>query len=357
MPRPRPGQRPDVCLSHPGGRHERQHQRREPTDRGDGPLSRSRSRGRRFVKLSGAGNDFIAVLGDDGPPPTAGEIVTVCRRRLSLGADGVLYLERTGATAARLAYFNADGSRGDLCLNGSRCAVRLAVGLGWISAEETLALSTDAGKLRGRLLDDESATTTLPDGLVGTPRPQILQFDHLDAWPGPATLEATFVMVGVPHLVVDLAALGGSGGARALQELELATLGPTLRHHAALGPAGANVDVVTLDEGRLHLRSWERGVETETLACGTGALAAVRALAPSRAVVTVATAGGHELTVELADGAASTHGAPDDERVARLSGDARWVAEGELAAGAFGAGPRSERISGLGTRSSGSTTS
>jgi diaminopimelate epimerase len=259
-----------------------------------------------FFKASGAGNDFIA-LAEPEREPTPDEVRAWCRRGLSLGADGVFTLTRT-ARGGRMTYYNADGSRGELCLNGSRCAARLAFHLGW--RESLLELETDAGPLAARLVDGERVTLELPP-IAGTPRRLALAV-------GGATHEGWHVEVGVPHFVLpwpgDLAAA------------PVATLGPSLRAHPDLGPRGANASFVRFAApGRLALRTFERGVEAETLACGTAVVAAVLAGEAAGALglpAAAATAGGFELIVDR-DGDALS-----------LTGDARIVARGELLPGA-----------------------
>lgn len=259
-----------------------------------------------FFKVSGAGNDFVA-LAEPEREPTADEIRAWCRRGLSLGADGVFTLTRTGR-GARMTYYNADGGRGELCLNGSRCAARLAFHLGW--HDEFLELDTDVGPLAARLVDGERVALELPP-VAGSPRRRALAVagTSYDGW---------HLEVGVPHFVLpwpgDLA------------DAPVAALGPALRAHPDLGPRGANASFVRFAApGRLAIRTFERGVEAETLACGTGVVAAVLAGEAAGALAmpaVAATAGGFELIVDR-DGDALS-----------LTGDARIVARGELLPGA-----------------------
>ncbi len=267
-----------------------------------------------LYRLSGAGNDFLAMV-EPAVQPTAAEIKALCTRGLSLGADGFFTLRRLGDGAVRMDYCNGDGHPADLCLNGTRCAGRLACELGW--AEDQMVVETGAGRLAVRRRGESAMEVELPR--LETPLREV-SLEH-DGRPW----EGWLVHVGVPHLVVlwpgDLALA------------PVATMGPVLRHHPVLGAAGANVDFVRFTaEGSLAIRSYERGVEAETLACGTGVIAAValgllirRLELPVRAL----TKGGFELEV---GGTSGSQALPERWT---LAGDARLLARMELRAEAL----------------------
>lgn len=267
-----------------------------------------------YFRVTGAGNDFLA-LAEPAADPSPEEIRAWCRRGLSLGADGLFVLRRVRAAggsrpaAVDMTYFNADGGAADLCLNGTRCAARLAFHLGW--AEGEVEVATGAGPVTGRWIGDTAAATDLP-------RPARVEPVEVEA--AGRRIAGDLVDAGVPHFVVEWP--------EGLAAAPLAELGPPLRHHPRF-PAGANVDLVFGPApDRLEVRSWERGVEGETLACGTGVLAAVAAgLAHGRLALpaTVLTAGGAELTVAAA---------PGDPGRWSLAGDARVLARGVLLPGA-----------------------
>jgi diaminopimelate epimerase len=274
-----------------------------------------------FFKVSGSGNDFVA-LAEPATDPTGEQIRAWCRRGVSLGADGVFVVRRSGeATTAKggddsggpeiaMAYWNADGDAADLCLNGTRCAAQLAYHLGWAPSE--VRVRTAAGPFRARRLDPGSVAVEL-DLEVG--EPQELAAD-LDGTPHPGWS----VMVGVPHFL-----LLWPGD---LEAAPVAELGRSLRHHPLFQPAGTNVNFVRfVDSRHLGIRTYERGVEDETLSCGTGVVAAAAlglALGRLDVPVTAATRGGFDLTVDRIAGS----------RRFTLAGDARIVAAGELLAGA-----------------------
>lgn len=238
-----------------------------------------------FVKMHGAANDFVVVDHRERflPAPLEPLIARLCDRRRGIGADGVLLLERDPAYDFAMRYFNADGRPAEYCGNGARCLARFALELGLGQGGE-VRFRTDAGPQRARR------------GGAGIE----LQFGHVAKPEAPVTVEAAGrsftgvrVLAGVPHFVVEV---------ERVEWVPMAEWGPALRHHARFEPAGANVDFVArLGPGRVAMRTWERGVEAETLACGSGAIAcAVWAVGKGDpAPVQVLTAGGDELVVGL----------------------------------------------------------
>jgi len=283
-----------------------------------------------FFKVSGSGNDFVALAGP-AADPTAEQIRAWCRRGVSLGADGVFVLRRgepstggapgdgdggdglassTAVPEVAMAYWNAGGDAADLCLNGTRCAAQLAFHLGWAQGE--VRVRTAAGAFLARRLDPSRIALAL-DVEVSAPLQLVVELDGA-RYPG------WRILVGVPHFVM---AWPGDLAAAPVYEV-----GRAVRHHAAFQPGGTNVNFVSFDGNRrLDIRTYERGVEDETLSCGTGAMAAAAlglALGRLAAPVTVATRGGFDLTVDRD---------PATQRFT-LAGDARLVASGELLAGA-----------------------
>jgi diaminopimelate epimerase len=262
-------------------------------------------------RVSGGGNDFLALI---EPPavPDASTIRAWCRRGLSLGADGLFVLSRQGE-AVRMDYWNADGSPADLCINGTRCAARLAFDLGW--ANGTMTIATGAGPIAAAAAGEDRIALALPPAQA-PPVPRRLAAAGRE-WSG------WQVSVGVPHFVVPWE--------ENLGQAPVAELGPALRHHPDLGPAGANVDFVRFrPPRRLEIRTFERGVEAETLACGTGVLAAAATALELGALglpLRALTLGGFELEVE---------GELREDRLVswRLLGDARLLGRCEILPGA-----------------------
>lgn len=221
--------------------------------------------GCRFYKMTGSGNDFVML---DGRHTRAEEwpaerIVALCERRMGVGADGLVILTPEPGNRVRMDFWNCDGSRADMCGNAALCSTRLAATLG-LARPEGMELVTRAGTFPVRCrTEDEWAELNLPDFDLPEPPPGL----PLAAGESSPSLTT----VGVPHLVIEAADL---------ESPDLMARGRTLRFHPALGPAGANVNFVAPGGGgRWCLRTYERGVEGETLACGTGAVAAAVALA------------------------------------------------------------------------------
>ncbi len=260
-----------------------------------------------FTKMSGAGNDFLvldALAWEALPGDRAAWVRAVCRRGLSVGADGVLVVSVSGPGQVRVVFFNPDGGEA-FCGNGSRCAARYAAMRDGVTGERTLL--TSVGEVLA-VADGPIVSLTLPP-------PEDLGEVVIEE--AAAVFRGRWVIAGVPHLVLPVVGL---------TDYPLERVGPSLRRHQALGPSGANVNLVETDAGgRVHVRTWERGVENETLSCGTGAvavaLAARLAGAPERVVVVPRS--GAVLTVVLP-------GEPARPQCARLIGDARFVFAGVL---------------------------
>ncbi|MBI3288804.1 MAG: diaminopimelate epimerase [Elusimicrobia bacterium] len=252
-----------------------------------------------FWKMSGAGNDFVLLAGQ--PKGTSGPALArrLCDRRRGVGADGLLILSRR-AGRVRADYWNSDGSAA-FCGNGSRCAALWAAQRRWVGAR--ISLDTARGPVTARLTGKGRAEVSMPapTGLALGKRLKVLA----------RTLTVHFVDTGVPHAVVLVPDV---------EKVDVRALGRALRFHAAFGKAGANVDFVSDHGDRLSLRTYERGVEDETLACGTGVVAAAavaRALGHRASPVRVRVRGGEELTVSL-------------DRGARLEGPGRVTFTGEI---------------------------
>jgi diaminopimelate epimerase len=265
--------------------------------------------GRSFFKMSGSGNDFVMVdaMTDPPGPLRLPEVIrSLCARGTGIGADGIVFLEPSGVADYRMTYLNSDGSRADLCGNASLCSARLATELKIVRDTE-FRVETDAGVVGARLVDAEPEVDLEPVTDIRQELP--FRLDSGEHWIG-------FALVGVPHLVVrveDVATVDVTGRGR------------PLRHDASL-PHGANVNFVSPDEyGVWRIRTFERGVEGETLACGTGAVASAILLhstgeAPDRVALT--TRSGRVLRVRLAK-------VPGGVRPS-LSGEARVVFEGRF---------------------------
>ena len=267
-----------------------------------------------FYKMTGSGNDFVFLDGRTEPLADwpAERIRQVCDRRSGVGADGVVLLTPDEG-GVRMVYFNADGSRADLCGNAALCSTRLAAVLG-MAGEGGMQLHTDSGILETRSVGPGwAAELRLPD----IDAPEGLTAVARDG----GERRMARVTVGVPHLVVlvdDLASVNVSDRGRAL------------RRHAAFAPEGVNVNFVGKQtEGQdsaWGMRTYERGVEGETLACGTGTVAVAVSLAAwrlARLPARIVSRGGNVFSVS---------GSSDDTsfRDLWLCGEGRLVFRGTL---------------------------
>lgn len=233
-------------------------------------------------KVSGGGNDFLALAAPEREP-SGDEIRSWCARGLSFGADGLFTLHRTDA-GVRMRYWNADGQPAALCINGTRCAARLALHLGW--TEGSFPVTTDAGAFAARAVAATEIALQLP-APEELARKRVVEV-------GGRSWEGWFVTVGVPHLVLVWP--------ESLALAPVASLGAALRAHPDFAPGGTNVDFVRFPApNRMEIRSFERGVEAETLACGTGVLAATAVgllLNLAKLPLCASTLGGFTLTVD-----------------------------------------------------------
>ncbi|MFA6957368.1 MAG: diaminopimelate epimerase [Thermoanaerobaculia bacterium] len=268
-----------------------------------------------FSKMAGGGNDFV-VIDNRARVIVDGESLArrICTRRLSVGADGLILVESSAKATIRMIYFNSDGSRADFCANGTRCAARFAF-LN-VMAPRRMTIETDSGVVSAEI-SESSVTLTLP-------APRNFQPDKpLET--GGGTAEGSFIVVGVPHYVTYV-----HGD---LWSRDIETIGRALRQHRELAPEGANVNFVSItSRDEIRVRTYERGVEAETLSCGSGVVASscVSALLGKvDRTISVLTRSGIrylvEMEIEEAGGVRSV-------RQVKLSGDARLVYKSELTA-------------------------
>ena len=226
----------------------------------------------RFTKMNGAGNDFILVEnlhGELTQQQLSKLARTLCDRRMSIGADGLMAIVPAKANADfGMLFFNCDGTRGEMCGNGARCICRYGYETGL--AGETQTIETTAGLVTGTRIDAKNYRIRLPD-------PVNLQYLALDVdGKKVGCMYLELGNPGIPHAVVQYP------GLREADEQALFEFGRKLRYHPAF-PKGANVNFLEkTGEHRFYERTWERGVEDFTYACGTGTGASVYALAEKR---------------------------------------------------------------------------
>ena len=242
----------------------------------------------RFTKLTGASNDFVAAVpGPELDARGAEQARRLCSRRTGVGVDGLIlvYPDETGV---RVRFFNPDGSEFSTCGNGTRCAARFAHLRGLVD-DEPFDVVTDAGPIRARVdarADRVSLEYRMPVSRRG-PIPVDVPGGAADGW---------LMHFGVPHFVVPL---------ESMPEGPIEPFCAPIRSDPRLGPEGANVNLIVLREaGSGRIRTFERGVEGETLACGSGSMAAViatRAIGAAARRVDLRVQGGESLGIELVD--------------------------------------------------------
>jgi diaminopimelate epimerase len=259
--------------------------------------------------MTGSGNDFVffdARSDRPGSLENAAAIGAICDRRRGIGADGVVFLEHDNGRAFGIRYFNRDGSLAELCGNASLCSVTLARRLGIVGGTDDFEFGTSSGPLRGRFREDgpEIDTARVADLVEEFPTERAA-----------GELRIGFARVGVPHLVVLC---------EDLERVDIMARGSELRHLRSL-PRGANANFVARRAGGWAMRTYERGVEEETLACGTGAVATAALLRQwglAESPVSILTRSGQLLIVRFREqGHISTPS---------LQGEGRLVFQGSL---------------------------
>jgi diaminopimelate epimerase len=262
-----------------------------------------------FWKMHGAQNDFVLFDNRKGDfPAEDGEFIRqLADRRTGIGADGVILIEPSASADFRMRFFNSDGGEAEMCGNGARCAVGLACGLG--AADKKMTLETGAGILRAQVMRNGVRLWMTPP--TGWDLDGMLEIDGRHLIYGA-------VNTGVPHVVLRTGEL---------RDVDVCAVGSAIRRHRRFAPAGTNVNFMQVQPGgTLSIRTYERGVEDETGACGTGATACGLVAAKNRWAqlpVRVQVAGGDVLVVNarLTDSGA---------RDVTLTGPAEHVFEGTV---------------------------
>lgn len=284
-------------------------------------MSREATARMHFYKMTGAGNDFILIDNREGviDADHCQDLVrSACRRRLSVGADGMILIENDPEVDFKWRFFNLDASEAEMCGNAARCAARFAYLTGIVDKPK-MAFRTLAGIIRAELLENRvKAQMTSPHSLKLD-----LSIETADR-----SCDLDFIDTGVPHAVCFVA------DDDELKAVDVQHLGHSIRFHSHFQPAGTNVNFVCVKDARhMTIRTYERGVEGETLACGTGTVAASLIAATRKLVrspVQVRTRGGESLTVhfEMVDGIAQSQ--ETQFREVCLEGEARIAYEADL---------------------------
>ena len=263
----------------------------------------------RFTKMDGAGNDFILLDNRAGHIHlNRSQIARLCDRHRGIGADGVLLLENPSDHANfRMRYFNADGGEAEMCGNGARCFARFANKVA--GARGKISFETVAGVISSELAGDlVTLQMTEPTDLrLNVPL-------HV----GAEKRIVHFINSGVPHVVVPVAQIG---------DVDVLREGSTIRHHEIFSPKGANVNFIEKrGPDKIAIRTYERGVEDETLACGTGVVASALVFAVTENAegpIAVVARGGDELRVGF-------DRVDKQFRCVTLTGPAEFVFEGTI---------------------------
>ena len=262
----------------------------------------------RFVKMNGAGNDFVMLDNRAGSIQlTRDQISKICDRHRGVGADGILLLEETSNGADfRMRYYNRDGGEAEMCGNGARCFARFANKVA--GAKGPITFETPAGII-GASFEDERVRLEMSD-------PTDLRLNVKLQLEGEDTI-VHVVNTGVPHVVVPVSRV---------DMVQVRERGAAIRYHEMFSPKGANANFLEKRGGKsIAIRTYERGVEDETLACGTGVVASALIFAAMNKVhgpITVLVRGGSELAVDFQMG--------DRFRNVTLTGPAEFVFEGTI---------------------------
>lgn len=268
-----------------------------------------------FFKMNGSGNDFILI--DNREHLIDGEnigdfVQSVCRRRFSVGADGLILLEPSQIAHFKWRFYNADGGEVEMCGNGGRCVARLANLLG--IAPPKMTFETIAGLIEAEIVGNRVKLKMTNPSAPGP-------WEELAV--GQQQTRLSFINTGVPHVVIFVKNLG---------QTDVFNLGRLIRYHSRFQPAGTNVNFVkACGPNNISVRTYERGVEDETLACGTGAVASAIIGNYSNLVqspVSVLTKSGEPLTIHF-------HREGSNYLDVYLEGDARLAYRGEMTEEAY----------------------
>lgn len=267
-----------------------------------------------FFKMNGAGNDFIIVDNRDlSIHLDAQTIEALCDRNRGIGADGLLAVEPAEHGADyKFRYYNADGGEAEMCGNGARCFGRFTAHLSE-EVRDRVTFETIAGTLAAEMVGDNVR--------IAMSDPKDLKLNTGVRVPG-LDADLHFVNTGVPHVVAFVP------GGEAFEEFDVFTHGQAIRQHQAFAPAGTNANFATvIAPGHIEIRTYERGVEDETLACGTGMVASAlihHLLTGAPSPIQVVVAGGDTLEIGFEKTGDATF------KNVTLTGPADFVFEGTI---------------------------
>ncbi len=223
-----------------------------------------------FIKYSGAGNDFVLIdlSKNNFDKLSTDEISLICARHVGVGADGILLFKDSDKHDFELQYYNADGTTGTLCGNGARCAIHYANISGLIETPSVKFIANNK-IFSGEVLDTNSIKFNFdsPERIYLNRKIKIEEM----------AINYSFADTGAPHVVIDIEEIinisTGIAVCDKLEDLDVKKIGKVIRNNEAFAPKGVNVNFIKYTDSGLNMRTYERGVEDETLACGTGAVA------------------------------------------------------------------------------------
>jgi diaminopimelate epimerase len=218
-----------------------------------------------FTKMSGAGNDFVFIdkKRNNNLSVDVEFVRKICDRRNGVGADGLITIEDSATHNFIMNYYNADGSTGSLCANGARCAILFASESGRLTGNTAEFISNEVG-YKGEVISNSEIK------FYFNPPKKIKYNFKIKA--GGRLLNAHFADTGSPHVVIDINE--SEGFLTSLDSIPVEKLGREIRYLPEFSPGGTNVNFIYVKEGVINIRTYERGVEAETFACGTGSVAA-----------------------------------------------------------------------------------
>jgi diaminopimelate epimerase len=253
-----------------------------------------------FTKMSGAGNDFIVIDNNKNPDLLLepGIITKLCDRRNGIGADGVITISDLDNYDFRMDYYNSDGSTKTLCGNGARCAIKFAQSSNRLKNGKATFISNE-DVYSGEILNEEEVKFNLntPTGIS----------DNLKVHAAGQDIKYFFANTGSPHVVIKIEEILREPSDKNsfytdINDVPVFNIGKAIRYHKNFLPGGTNVNFIKILDKKILIRTYERGVEDETLACGTGSVASAVIASlffNSEPPITLLTRGGDELVVSF----------------------------------------------------------
>lgn len=282
-----------------------------------------------FYKLTGAGNDFVFIDKRQNPyiNLSASQIKSICDRRFGIGADGVIIIKDIAQYDFEMLYYNADGSTGSLCANGARCAIWFAEKTNRLNNRKAKFISNSI-EYSGEVISDELVRFNLNPPTKAKFNFRIKAADQL--------IKADFIDTGSPHIVIEISEIlkdtkNPFSNYQKISEVPVYELGREIRYHKDFAPIGTNVNFYKFENDKIYIRTYERGVEDETLACGTGSVAVAISAFVNKKIslpISLITWGGETLIVNFDI---------ENQKVSNvtLTGPAKIVFEGKISGNFF----------------------